>query len=204
MRSIRILLAEDVHLIRGTLVALLELEPDFQVVAAVDHGDAVVPTALASRPDVAVIGAGLRGHDGLVAAGRLHERVPRCRTLILTSLGAPGALRRAMAARVGGFLLKDAPPERLALAVRAVARGQRLIDPELARTAWESPGSPLSAQELTLLRCAARGGDTAAIAGRLRQSRRGVRIRLARIAAKLGARTDVESVRIAEEAGWIP
>lgn len=141
---VRILLAEDVHMVRGALVALLELEHDLQVVASVDRGDLIVPSALETRPDVAVIDIDLPGTDGLTAAADLHQKVPECRTLMLTSLGRPGTLRRAMAARVSGFLLKDSPPSRLAQAVRSVAAGRRVIDPELALTAWEAPDNPLS------------------------------------------------------------
>ena len=123
MLDVRILLAEDVHMIRGALVALLQLEPDLHVVAAVDRGDTIVAAALASKPDVAVIDVDLPGIDGLTAAAELHEQLPSCRTLILTSLGRPGTLRRALSAHVSGFLLKDSPPDQLPLAVSSVATG---------------------------------------------------------------------------------
>ncbi|WP_344629035.1 response regulator transcription factor [Streptomyces glaucosporus] len=202
--SVKILLAEDVHMIRGALIALLELEPDFEVVAAVDRGDRIVDAALRTRPDVAVIDVDLPGIDGLTAAARLHEELPACRTLILTSLSRPGTLRRALAAQVTGFLLKDAPPDRLAHSVRAVAQGQRVIDPQLALSAWDSPENPLSPRELEVLRLAARGADAAEIAGTLYLSKGTVRNYLTTIVAKLNARNRIDAVRIAEEAGWIP
>ncbi|WP_055587534.1 response regulator transcription factor [Peterkaempfera griseoplana] len=204
MLSVRILLAEDVHMIRGALVALLELEPDFEVVASVDRGDLIVRTALESRPDVAVIDVDLPGIDGLTAAASLHDRLPACRTLILTSLGRPGTLRRAMAAQVSGFLLKDAPPDRLAQAVRAVAQGQRVVDPQLALSAWDCPPNPLSPRELEVLRIAARGADAAEIAACLYLSKGTVQNYLTAIVTKLNARNRIDAVRIAEEAGWIP
>ncbi|WP_377270041.1 DNA-binding response regulator [Peterkaempfera sp. SMS 1(5)a] len=204
MLSVKILLAEDVHMIRGALVALLELEPDFEVVASVDRGDLIVRTALESRPDVAVIDVDLPGIDGLTAAASLHDRLPGCRTLILTSLGRPGTLRRAMAAQVSGFLLKDAPPDRLAQAVRAVAQGQRVVDPQLALSAWDCPSNPLSPRELEVLRIAARGADAAEVAACLYLSKGTVQNYLTAIVAKLNARNRIDAVRIAEEAGWIP
>lgn len=200
----KILLAEDVHMIRGALIALLELEPDLKVVAAVDRGDKIVETALASRPDVAVIDIDLPGMDGLTAAALLHEQLPSCRTLILTSLGRPGTLRRALANQVTGFLLKDSPPDQLAMAVRSVAAGRRVVDPQLALTAWDSPENPLSPRELEVLRLAARGADAAEIAGLLYLSKGTVRNYLTAIVSKLGARNRIDAVRIAEDAGWIP
>ncbi|MFI8965348.1 DNA-binding response regulator [Streptomyces sp. NPDC053493] len=204
MLLIKILLAEDVHMVRGALIALLELEQDLQVVASVARGDLIVPTALQARPDVAVIDIDLPGVDGLTAAGELHERAPECRTLILTSLGRPGTLRRAMAARVSGFLLKDSPPSRLAQAVRSVAAGQRVIDPELALSAWEAPDNPLSPRETQVLRLAARGADAVEIADHLYLTQGTVRNYLTAIVDKLHARNRIDAIRIAEEAGWIP
>ncbi|MGW1294228.1 response regulator transcription factor [Streptomyces sp. NPDC002533] len=204
MLLIKILLAEDVHMVRGALVALLELEQDLQVVASVARGDLIVPSALEARPDVAVIDIDLPGVDGLTAAAELHQRVPECRTLILTSLGRPGTLRRAMAARVSGFLLKDSPPNRLAHAVRSVAAGQRVIDPELALSAWEAPDNPLSPRETQVLRLAARGADAVEIADHLYLTQGTVRNYLTAIVDKLQARNRIHAIRIAEEAGWIP
>ncbi|MDN3295375.1 response regulator transcription factor [Streptomyces ficellus] len=204
MLSVRILLAEDVHMIRGALIALLQLEPDLQVVAAVDRGDTIVQAALEARPDVAVIDVDLPGIDGLTAAAELHEQLPSCRTLILTSLGRPGTLRRALSAHVSGFLLKDSPADQLALAVRSVAAGRRVVDPQLALAAWDSPENPLSPRELEVLRLAARGADAAEIAGCLYLSKGTVRNYLTAIVSKLGARNRIDAIRVAEEAGWIP
>ncbi|MGW6145126.1 response regulator transcription factor [Streptomyces sp. NPDC055144] len=204
MLSVRILLAEDVHMIQGALVALLQLEPDLHVVATVDRGDTIVAAALESKPDVAVIDIDLPGIDGLTAAAELHERLPSCRTLILTSLGRPGTLRRALSAQVSGFLLKDSPPSQLALAVRSVATGRRVVDPQLALSAWDSPENPLSPRELEVLRLAARGADAAEIAGCLYLSKGTVRNYLTAIVGKLGARNRIDAIRIAEEAGWLP
>ena len=83
---IRVLIAEDMHMIRGALTALLKLEPDMEVVAELDRGDTILAAALAARPDVAVLDIGLPGIDGLTAAAELHEALPECRALVLTGL----------------------------------------------------------------------------------------------------------------------
>jgi two-component system response regulator DesR len=109
---IRLLLADDQELIRTALAALLALQPDFDVVAAVGRGDEVVAAAKAHRPDVALLDIEMPGIDGLAAAGVLTQEVPECRSLILTTFGRPGYLRRAMESGARGFVVKDAPPER--------------------------------------------------------------------------------------------
>lgn len=200
---IKVLLAEDMHMVRGALVALLDLERDIEVVAEVASGDAIVPAALKHQPDVAIIDIDLPGIDGLTAAADLHENLPRCRTLILTSLGRPGTVRRALDARVNGFMLKDAPPEKLANAVRQVAVGRRVIDSELALSAWDTDACPLTAREAEILRLAAAGRDVGDVAAHLFLSPGTVRNYLTTAVTKLNARNRVDAIRIASEAGWL-
>ncbi|GGZ54299.1 response regulator transcription factor [Streptomyces bluensis] len=200
---IRILLAEDMHMVRGALVALLSLEDDLKVVAEVERGDHIVRTALDCAPDVAVIDVDLPGLDGLSAAALLAQQLPSCRTLILTSLGRPGTLRKALAAQVGGFLLKDAPPDRLADAVREVAVGRRVIDPQLALAAFDNGENPLTPREAEVLRMAADGAEAAEIAGRLFLSVGTVRNYLTTVVTKLNARNRVDAIRVARESGWL-
>lgn len=190
-------------MVRGALVALLELEPDIDVVAEVASGDDILPTALQHQPDVAVIDIDLPGIDGLTAASVLHEQLPSCRTLILTSLGRPGTLRRALSAKVGGFILKDAPSRDLAEAIRRVAAGQRVVDSNLALAAWDSAECPLTAREIDVLRLAADGAEAPEIAARLFLSTGTVRNYLSTIATKLNARNRVDAIRIATESGWL-
>ena len=190
-------------MVRGALVALLELEPDLTIVADVGRGDEVLPTALQHRPDVAVIDIDMPGLDGLSAAGLLREKLPSCMCVILTSLGRPGMLRRALDARVTGFLLKDAPPRRLAEAIRGVAAGQRAIDPELALTAWDAGECPLSDRELDVLRMASTGAEPHEISDMMCLSLGTVRNYLTASVVKLSARNRVDAIRIATEAGWI-
>ncbi|GII05781.1 response regulator transcription factor [Planobispora takensis] len=202
---IRVLLAEDQYVVRGALAALLGLEADLEVVAAVESGDAAVSAALLHRPDVAVLDIDMPGGtlDGLAAAGELRLRLPSCRTLILTGYGKPGHLRRALGAQVDGFLLKTAPPEELVAAIRAVAGGRRVLDPSLAVTAWDLADNPLTPREADVLRLVAEGIDAAEIAGRLFLSAGTVRNYITAIVAKLNARNRIDAVRVAREAGWI-
>ena len=200
---IRVLVAEDMRILRDTLVAVLNLEDDIDVVAEVASGDQIVPRAVADRPDVAVLDIDLPGCDGLAAAAALPEECPGCRVLILTVLDRPGDLRRALAARVTGFLAKDTPAADLVDAVRRVAAGQRVIDPQLALRALEVPSSPLSPRETDVLRRFAAGAGPAEIAAAVHLSYGTVRNYLASAVTKLGARNRVDAVRIASEAGWL-
>lgn len=204
MLTLTILLAEDVAMVRGALVALIELEPDLKVVAAIENGADIVPTALACQPDVAIIDIDLPGLDGLTAAAELYEKMPACRTLILTNLGRAGTLRRALAAHVSGYMLKDAPPEQLAMAIRNIAAGRRVIDPQLAMSTWEGGQNPLSAREHEVLRLAANGSEPEEIASALHLSVGTVRNYLTSIVTKLDARNRVEAIKNAYDAGWLP
>lgn len=200
---IRILVAEDMHLIRGALVALLALEADLEVVAELDRGDRILATALRVRPDVAVIDIDLPGLDGLTAAEQLHAKLPECRTLILTGLSQPGNLLRALKAHARGFILKDAPARSLAEGIRRVAAGHRFIDPDLVAEALETGASPLTPREADVLRATADGLPTAEIAARLELSPATVRNYLSNAIAKTNARNRVDAVRIARDAGWL-
>lgn len=201
---LRILLAEDVAMVRGALVALIELEPDLKVVAAIENGSDIVSTALNLRPDVAVIDISLPGLDGLSAAAQLRAELPSCRTLILTNLGRPGTVSRALAARVSGFLLKDSPPENLSTAIRNVAMGLRVIDSQLALSAWDSGQNPLSTREQQVLRLTAGGASPVEVASTLHLSVGTVRNYLTTIVTKLHARNRVDAVKTACDSGWLP
>jgi two-component system response regulator DesR len=200
---IRVLIAEDQHMIRGALVALLCLEEDMQVVAELDRGDGILAAALRTRPDVAVLDIDLPGMDGLTAAGLLHERLPECRALVVTGLGQPGNLLRALQAHVRGFIVKDAPAATLAEGIRRVAAGERVIDPDLIAAALETGTSPLTAREADVLRAAETGTPTEQIATQLSLAPATVRNYLSNAISKLGARNRIEAVRVARNAGWL-
>ncbi len=204
MLTLRILLAEDVAMMRGALVALIELEPDLRVVAALENGADIVPTALECRPDVAIIDIDLPGLDGLTAAAQLHEEMPACKTLILTNLGRAGTLRRALSAHVSGYMLKDTSPDQLAKAIRNVAAGARVIDPQLALSTWNGRQNPLSSREHAVLRLMAEGAEPDEIANVLHLSVGTVRNYLTSIVAKLNARNRVDAIKTAYDEGWLP
>jgi two-component system, NarL family, response regulator DesR len=200
---IRVLVAEDMRILRETLTAVLNLEEGIEVVAEVATGEAIVSTAADTMADVAVIDIDLPGTDGLTAAAQLREQCPGCKVLILTVLGSPGNLRRALAAQVAGFLVKDTPAAGLADAVRKVAAGVRVIDPQLALAALEIPDSPLSPREGEVLRRHASGAGPAEIAQAMDLSYGTVRNYLASAVTKLSARNRIDAIRIAAEAGWL-
>ena len=144
--TVRLLLADDQELIRSALAVMLDLEDDFEVVASVGRGDEVVAAARRHQPDVALLDIEMPGIDGLAAAGVLAQEVPRCRPLILTTFGRPGYLRRAMESGAYGFVVKDAPPERLADASRRGAAGGRGGDPPPAAAALARGAAPPTRQ----------------------------------------------------------
>ena len=200
---IRVLIAEDMHLIRGALVALLSLEPDMEVVAELDRGDAVVETALLTPPDVAVLDIDMPGLDGLTAAEQLHARLPECRTLVLTGMSQPGHLLRALQNHVRGFVVKEGPVETLTDGIRRVARGERVIDPELVAAALETGSTPLTGRETDVLRAAESGLPTDQIATHLSLSPTTVRNYLSNAISKIGGRNRIDAIRIARDAGWL-
>jgi two-component system response regulator DesR len=200
---IRVLIAEDMHMIRGALVALLSLEEDMEVVAQLERGDAVLEAALRTRPDVAILDIDLPGLDGLTAAQELHRRLPECRTMVLTGLSQPGNLLRALTVHVRGFIVKDAPAEALADGVRRVFQGARVIDPELVAAAIETGSTPLTPREADVLRAAESGISTDEMATRLSLSPTTVRNYLSNAISKVGGRNRIDAIRIARNAGWL-
>lgn len=200
---IRVLLAEDQGMVRGALAALLRLESDIEVVAEVARGDAVVPAALQTQPDVALLDIEMPGQDGLRAAKALHERLPSCRIVILTTFGRSGYLRRAMEGGAVGFLLKEAPASELAGAIRRVMDGDRVVDPELALAALAEGNNPLTSREREILAVALSGASLDDMANQLSLSEGTVRNHLSSAIQKLGARNRMEAARLAEQKGWL-
>lgn len=200
---IKLLLADDQELIRSALAVMLELEADFEVVASVRSGDEVVAAARAHQPDVALLDIEMPGIDGLAVAGVLAQEVPACRSLILTTFGRPGYLRRAMESGASGFVVKDAPPEQLADAIRRVVAGERVVDPALAAATLAAGASPLTARERDVLVAARPGATVSEIAGKLFLTEGTVRNYLSAAIAKTGTRNRAEAVRAADERGWL-
>lgn len=200
---IRLVISEERPMLRGALVALLQMEPDFHVVAEVGHWDDLLPTALEFRPDVAVIDVDPPGTDGVTAVAKLRSCLPSCRLLVITSLGTAATPHRALATQVEGYLLKDALPSDLTEAIRKVVAGLRVIDPQLALSSGDGPAPQLTPREVSVLRLTAVGEDVQVIAQELHLSTGTVRNYLTAIVRKLGARNRVDAVRIAREHGLI-
>jgi two-component system response regulator DesR len=200
---IRVLLAEDQAMVRGALAALLGREQDIEIVAEVARGDEVVQAALATQPDVALLDIEMPGGDGLAAAQALQKALPTCRSVILTTFGRSGYLRRAMESGALGFLLKDAPAAELAVALRRVMKGERVVDPELALSALSEGNNPLTTREREVLSASLFGASLAEIAARFVLSEGTVRNHLSIAMQKLGAQNRMEAARLAEQKGWL-
>jgi two-component system response regulator DesR len=198
---IRVLIAEDQAMVRGALKALIGVEEDMTVVADVARGDQVLDAAIASKPDVALLDIEMPGADGMTAAAQLRQHYPACRSLILTTFGRPGFLRRAMESGASGFLLKDASPHELAVAIRRTIKGERVVDPGLTAAALSDGMSPLSEREV--LAATERGATIADIARTLFLSEGTVRNHLSAAIQKVGARNRGEAAHIAGQKGWL-
>ena len=201
--KIRILLAEDQAMVRGALTALLQLEDDLEVVAEVSQGDQVVPTAVKSKPDIALLDIEMPGSDGLSAAEALHKSLPSCRIVILTTFGRSGYLRRAMESGAVGFLLKDAPADQLAIAIRRVMAGERVVDPDLALSALSDGDNPLTGRERDVLKASLDGASIADIAAQLYLSEGTVRNHVSTAIQKLNVHNRMEAAHLARERGWL-
>ncbi len=200
---IRLLLADDQHLVRGALAALLELEDDLEVVAQVAAGDEVLAAVREHRPDVALLDIEMPGLDGIEATRQVVAAGTGCRCLIVTTFGRPGYLRRAVEAGASGFVVKDTPATQLAEAVRRVHAGLRAVDPALAEESLVSGANPLSAREQEVLRAAADGASVKHVSGLLHLSPGTVRNHLSSAIGKTRTTNRSEACRVARENGWL-
>jgi two-component system response regulator DesR len=200
---IRVLLVEDQTMMRDALASLLSLEDDLEIVDAVGRGDEALVVAERLRPDVALIDIELPGLDGLAVAESLAATLPTCRVVIVTTFGRPGYLRRAMAANVAGFVLKESPAGELASVVRRVHGGEQVVDPVLAVSALREGDDPLTPRERDVLRAAREHTTIAELASHLYLSEGTVRNYLSSVIQKLGVRNRAEAITAAEQKGWL-
>ena len=200
---IRILLAEDQNLVRGAMAALLRLEPDFEVVGAATNGREALALCEALAPDIVLTDIEMPLMTGLELAAQLKERRLPPKVIVVTTFGRSGYLRRALEAGVRGYLLKDAPVDALAAAIRAVHGGGRAIAPELALESWSGGEDPLTERERQVLRLAGEGRSSADIARQVHLSEGTVRNYLSEAISKLKAANRVEAYRMARDAGWL-
>ncbi|MFF4776181.1 response regulator transcription factor [Microtetraspora fusca] len=200
---IRVILAEDQAMVRGALASLLDLEPDIEVVGEAATGEEAVAVVERLEPDVALLDIEMPVLDGIAAAARIRARTPGCRVVILTTFGRPGYLRQAMEAGAYGFLVKDSPARELAVAIRRVLGGERVIDPGLAAAALSAGPNPLSRRERDVLVAAADGSTIVDIARALHLSEGTVRNYLSSAIQKTGARNRIEAVQRSRLQGWL-
>jgi two-component system response regulator DesR len=201
--KIRVVVAEDQAMVRGALAALLEMEEDIAVVGQAQDGRAALDLVLAAPPDVLLTDIEMPELSGLELAGEIQRRRLAVKVVILTTFARAGYLRRALAAGVSGYLLKDAPASTLAAAIRRIRGGSRVIDPALAAEAWTDEADPLTDRERQVLRYAGEGAASAEIAERLSLSEGTVRNYLSEAISKLGASNRTEAARIARQKGWL-
>ncbi len=199
---IRIVLAEDQGMVRGALIALLKLEPDFDIVADAPDGETAWKMVQQYQPDIVVADIEMPKMTGLELANRIRDETAQTRVVIVTTFARAGYLRRALDAGVRGYLLKDSPSTQLAEALRQVHRGGRVVDPQLAMAAWTEQ-DPLTDRERQVLRLAGEGHSSVSIAEQLTLSQGTVRNYLSEIISKLGAENRIEAYRIARQQGWL-
>ena len=201
--TVKIELADDENLIRSALAALLGLEDDLQVVAQAATGDQALALARVHRPDVAVLDLQMPGLDGIAVAAALRAELPECASVIVTSHGRPGHLKRPLAAGAGGFLPKTVSRKVLTDVLRVVALGGRYVDSDLAAEAISAGDGPLTPREADVLELAADGAPIDEIARKASLSSGTVRNYLSTAVSKLGAANRHEAVHIARTHGWI-
>jgi two-component system response regulator DesR len=200
---IRLVIAEDQALVLGAIAALLAMEGDLEIVARAPDGDAALEAVRAHRPDILLTDIEMPKRTGIEVAQAIAAEGLPTRVVIVTTFARPGYLARARAAQVKGYLLKDAPVEELAAAIRTVAAGGSVVPAALAAAAWEAGADPLSDRERDALRLAEEGLSNKDIARRLNLSPGTVRNYLSDAAAKLGASGRIEAGRVARLNGWL-
>ena len=213
MSGLRVVIADDQPMMRAGFKAVLEATGNIEVVAEASNGEEAVAAAEAHRPDVVLMDIRMPGMDGIEATRRL----PRQRVLILTTFGLDEYIIEALRAGASGFLLKDAPTREVVEAVRAVAAGDAVLAPAVARQLLDQVGRRLPAAvsrtpdglgELTdreeeVLRMLAVGMSNAEIATALVVSEPTVKTHVSNLLGKLGLRDRVQAVIYAYESGLI-
>ncbi|MGO1318712.1 MAG: response regulator [Galactobacter sp.] len=200
---VTLLLVDDQAMVRGAMGALLDLEEDLTVVGQAASGEEAVTVANELRPDVCLMDIQLPGIDGIEATAEVLKVSPDTKILIVTTFARPGYLRSALEAGASGFVVKDAPAEALADAVRRVNAGLRVVDPALAEASLFDGANPLTEREIEVLRLALDGRTVAAIATEVFLSAGTVRNHLSSAIGKTGTGNRAQAARTAREKGWI-
>ncbi|CAM5244936.1 Two-component system response regulator DesR OS=Streptomyces violarus OX=67380 GN=FHS41_004121 PE=4 SV=1 [Streptomyces violarus] len=200
--TIRVVIAEELEMVRAALVLLVERESDIKVVASTGVGSELIRTVLEYSPDVTVVDVDMHEREGLLSAMAIQEHLPDCRTLLTARFARLATVRQSLASGLGGLVLKSSPAH-LSDAIRSVHEGRRVFDTELTLAAWGNTGCPLTEREMEILQLAAAGDDINEIAVKLSLSPGTVRNYLATTVRKMDARNRLDAVRIASMSGWI-
>lgn len=200
---ISVVLADDQALVRGAIAALLELEGDIEVVAQASNGRELLDAVQTHHPQVAVVDIEMPDLDGIAATKAITETTADTKTLILTTFGRPGYLKRALSAGAKGFMVKETPAEELAAAVRTIAAGGTAVDQKLATESLFEGDNPLTEREMEVLKIAEKGLKVQEIAARVYLSPGTVRNYLSSAISKTHADTSAGAARKARELGWL-
>lgn len=199
---IRLLIAEDQVMLCDALASLLDLESDIDVIGSAADGETALRAVERLQPDILLTDIEMPGLTGLELAQRVQQGCLPVKVVIVTTFARAGYLRRALEAGVSGYLLKETPAKQLAVALRQVHRGGRVIAPQLAMNAWGET-DPLNDRERQVLRLAGEGLSTGDIAIRLQLSPGTVRNYLSEAIGKLGVGNRIEAYRLARQRGWL-
>jgi DNA-binding NarL/FixJ family response regulator len=208
--KLRILLADDHETVREGLRMILNAQPDMQVVATAGDGGEAIDECEKITPDVVIMDISMPGMNGWTATMRLHERCPDAKVLTLTRHADTSYIQQLMRAGAAGYVLKQSRPAELLHAIRAVAAGEKYLDPAMhapaakeAPIAAREPTTPLSPRETEVLRLIAWGNTNKEIAARLDLSVKTVEAHKANGMRKLGMRGRIDIVRYALLQGWL-
>ena len=202
MKTLSIVIAEDQNMLRGALSALLALEDDFEVNAQAQDGEEALSLVLETQPDILLTDIEMPKMSGIELAETLQDKSLKTKIIVLTTFARAGYMKRAMEAGAKGYLLKDAPSDELAMAIRRVAQGRKVVDPELVVDAFDQV-DPLTDKERKVLKLASDGLSTEKIAAAMFLSAGTVRNYLSNASSKLGAENRIEAARIARAKGWL-
>lgn len=198
MESIRILIADDHAIVRMGLATLLGAQAGFEIIGEAANGEIAVAKALKLNPDVVIMDLAMPRKDGVAATAELHEKLPACRCLILTSFGTADELRQALAAGAAGILLKSSANAKLVAALRKVAAGKTVLADDVGQLLSEDEAVPdLSPRQREILSSVTRGLSNAQIALQLDISPESVKTHMTKLFAKIGAANRAEAVAIA-------
>lgn len=201
-QPVRVVLADDEHLLRSALAALLPFDGTIEVVAQAESGREAVSATLGHRPDVLVVDLEMPEMDGLEAVSVIAEERPEQRVLMLTRHARPGVLRRALALGIVGFMSKSADPEDIVEVIHKLHDGHRWIAHDVLEASIVDD-SPLTDREADVLRETREGYSAAAIARRLHLAPGTVRNYLSSALQKTATSTRHDAARMARDRGWL-